>query len=1307
MSENQYISVIDETNLKKLDEIIGTALNPLVFIDYEQECDSIHDKLGVLTATNNTIDKLLKNDKRKNYIQSGEDIFFEVLLNEYPHLESRIQYITPDQLDIGTKKKDLKNKVNVPFCNSYSGGQSTYNLYSIFDAGKMPNVPIALSLSTFIDSASSPNNPTQYTNETNYAITDVTIGKAVTDELGLIVDENYNGIPSPIYTNISTNLLWQFTLYYCVGSRGNITDEFLKAIYILLHLRFELRYRPEDNNWSKKMYYCFNPDQNKYENNKKLQFDLYNAFQDIIFNGIYNFLLKTKKDQKSANNFNNLRFNEYSVSTFTWKQFTDTISKGNCRQHVRSYGWSLPSISKENNPKTTTFFTEINTYILPQFLPSEKPEEFEKNINLCFGQILKYSGDTSHIMCRRLMSIISKDRENSFKSVKCDNYKNISTILTIDRLLSVRSMINSKANEGVIVPMYAPLQTSRFNEWYKNNNIQYPKRLCYAYYIHKEITYSEYLDDIIKIYNSILDIFKSEFIRKLQEIELKNRPGQKYFNDTDEIQFNLTNLNVLPTDIIHSDILTHLNTKLEAVKIYKKITDNVLKLNKEYNVFNYPNNPNPNISQTPLQTIIDMMNNMIFNKSKYIRNGNVFTSTIATTTSKTSNLPNNYYKELENLELYYEKMLAAEFLERPENKDIILKIPENERIQYGIITVPSVSSIYDKDKDEDYVLTNLCTFIKSNKVRLSKTFKNNDGVNLYPPIKFPMEESRIEFIDSIINILTNILVKYNYNGVMEAFNTALIDKMKTCDFRPQQDGKGTKQSYKQNGGFSVEELNKLYQELSDLEQELQNTGLILTQDIYDDDDYKYIYVVTTMAQRKYDMYSDLATMINEYINKGGKDFFTLSRLILNSFKNLYTDDILFDEIYIPGNTLNGYLNNIQIQFQNYIIHNIVQNKVPNLGLIVNLAVNLAETLRSFDLKTPINSFDFLLKFELYILNNKYGQPIIPQDYERLFNTYQNKFIYNRLFPPKTINEPETNTPSGPIMKPRKYSKKARQDINPIARPKVSSFPPINISYINNISKFYNILVFYCTDNLDDYNKPLFKNAFDMILKLEYYDLLRENYPSTILEHIIEHGTFSINNDSLNLKINLLNQYESLILVIQHLFGERIAFKTRQGNPVSVELKYYYDRINDAKGKLSLVYKYLEQYQQFRQLRRINIDLIGLLKKINADIEETTNFIFEYLQDKINDINNPQLDNTTKAIIVENLKAAITGRGRKKRQTKKKKKKNNKNKNKNNNNKNRKINKSKNNRNRKPKQNYSRKKVPVKKKRTMKKKVKTR
>ena len=154
----------DLTSLKpKINTLFQNVFENMKFnIKFEQECDSIHDKLGEIGQ--GTIDNFVKSttlrtdiqEKRKTYKETGEDLFFEILLNEYPQLESRINYITPDQLDFVDKKV---KKVDVPLCGD---SNRPFNLYSIFDAGKMPNVPIALSLSTFIDSASSPDNPTQY-----------------------------------------------------------------------------------------------------------------------------------------------------------------------------------------------------------------------------------------------------------------------------------------------------------------------------------------------------------------------------------------------------------------------------------------------------------------------------------------------------------------------------------------------------------------------------------------------------------------------------------------------------------------------------------------------------------------------------------------------------------------------------------------------------------------------------------------------------------------------------------------------------------------------------------------------------------------------------------------------------------------------------------------------------------------------------------------------------------------------------------------------------------------------------------------
>jgi hypothetical protein len=1251
----------DLTSLKpKINTLFQNVFENMKFnIKFEQECDSIHDKLGEIGQ--GTIDNFVKSttlrtdiqEKRKTYKETGEDLFFEILLNEYPQLESRINYITPDQLDFVDKKV---KKVDVPLCGD---SNRPFNLYSIFDAGKMPNVPIALSLSTFIDSASSPDNPTQYENETIFSITDYAVGFKIVEELQLsshiiLKDHSENvNVPS-VYTNIGCNLLWQLTLYYCFRSRGNTSTRykaFLTAIYILSHVRFQL-----NRNNTKKMDYYFTPDEREYNDNRILQHTLYNAFQNELLETITN-ELKTQSSLHSAL-YEELHKNVSIISmTGRWNEFTNTISKGNCRKYVQSVGIRLPNISKEHNPVTSTIFGEIDAFCIQFTNDNINMDISDKYIKLYIGQILKYSGDTSHILCRTLMSRITPYKS---KKPQCSSTatNNVFSILTIDRLLAVRSMINSKSNEGVLLPLYRPLQTTRFNDWYNQLDVTkqnlYPKSKCYCHYIHKELTYRGYLNDVENTIDILNTPFKEGFVFVLK------RSSYFTWDNNDKLSgFNNIQPNQLNTTILEPN-LTILNDVLTEAKFYEKIQDNIKILNSSYRV------------SKSFPQILSNLNKLVF-KTGRIRGDQIFNRKIASNTTKGTDLPNEYYYEIENLELYYNKYISYLFFIQntnyeafpylntyiTQNLDILPPKLKGPIIQVLSNTVNNNTTILHETIELKEMKTQLRKYIHANTIRLTKLFLNSDGVSMYTPIRYPMENARIEFIDRIITTIINILKKTGLeheifqngsgsstnddNTIMVSGNE--VTSMTTSHSNPNLTNDDIVDALKTNPSLSPDPYTpNIYLYIVNLERTLHYRFIPSYGGIDDETTENYrLYLSIVLSKRKTNMYKNLINTIEPFKH----DIKRYQTNIIFMVHSLFNQIIIDEKIF--GDTFNRILNNIHDYFKKTLLEEIENNSLELFEILKQTFETIHR--RRHQTNNTLFHWEFLVNFEIIVLQNAYAKQKLPEElthYIKKIETFTTEYVSNILPKPLFHIDREGN---------------------------ISGFNR------TNFEKFYDMLIGIRMNSLEGNNTNVnldtdnLLNQIDaFILRLEDYDIKNGGRLKLInFDNMLNPSIYRI-----QLQYQQMEKHKEQLSYMLNWLKRNKTVKIQPQSTILNHINQSVHRIDAMKKSINNLQSRIHTNSMNNELSNVTLSVHELLKNIHQEKEQLQLLDFLMMDDDIGKLKILQKINMT-----GKARAYKYKRNTKKKKDKKKKIKNY-------------TSKSKRNRTRKPIRNYSRKKNQPKK-----------
>ena len=449
----------------------------------EFQADSTHDKLQEKGVTLRKIFQNFYPDK--TFYQKGEDMFFEILEKDNPIIFSEIQYFE------FVKDKNKRKNTIVPICNVDRIAPGS-NVYTVFDAGHNPGLPVAITASNYIDSAGSPDNPRQYSNHTSYSVGDIIIAKTIFPNL--LSTNSYNSI----YTDITANYIWQMTLYYCLkSSEFEHEDNFKNAIFILSHVYFRLQV---GNGKNKKIEYYLNPSTSQRDFPKSKE----------VFSSIHMFVWGPGKISETLLSL----YNDFKV-------FSNTVNQPSCCAYVSEYVELLDSSSRNSNHAFSHLFADItyNTHLL---INNMEDTPSSKKTKAYMGQILKYAGDTSHIVFRRVLKEVLKTEacpETEFDSIKSNAF----IIITHDRPLIYRSLLTSSDFEGCVFNVTRFFQeTPQFKNWVKQQNQIQDKPVntenCYGFLLNKKFIYQNIVDKI----NNLKILENLTTPEEVEEINNKN-----------------------------------------------------------------------------------------------------------------------------------------------------------------------------------------------------------------------------------------------------------------------------------------------------------------------------------------------------------------------------------------------------------------------------------------------------------------------------------------------------------------------------------------------------------------------------------------------------------------------------------------------------------------------------------------------------------------------------------------------------------------------------------------------------------------
>lgn len=276
------------------------------------------------------------------------------------------------------------------------------------------------------------------------------------------------------------------------------TFEFKTAIYILSRIVFRIDEK----------------------NVKRLEYKIFSEERDDpYYETIYhNTILQTPPQYGLIEHISTLNGNPILSYTGSWDPFTGTISQSNCSQYIQNLGYNIPN-ARSDNPVSSTIFGTIDIYC--NSLSSLSNVDVNK-IKYYTAQLLKYTGDTSHIISRRLLSyVINENPQNKeYISKICPKQgdTNVLSIFTNDRPLIYRSILKTlHEGEAVVFPALACYQDEKFFNWYDNfqvsgNNINTintatyvrPKK-CFCRVVKKDITPGLMVDNINNKLQEIYD----------------------------------------------------------------------------------------------------------------------------------------------------------------------------------------------------------------------------------------------------------------------------------------------------------------------------------------------------------------------------------------------------------------------------------------------------------------------------------------------------------------------------------------------------------------------------------------------------------------------------------------------------------------------------------------------------------------------------------------------------------------------------------------------------------------------------------
>ena len=640
----------------------------------EFKVDSTHDKLQKVGEGVSAIFQTNDIFKDKKFVQNGDDIFLEILENYHSDLFNNITYFKANQVH-GNNLSKTKNTI-VPTCDiHWEDDSQLLNLYSIYDSGDHPNLSRANGSSNSFDSATSPDNPRMYLNHTTYTVGDATIAKALISE---IPDMSSLNNPDSIYTNITSNYLWQMTLYYCLKT-GPVNDTSYKnAIQYLSHFYFQLKKGIKKN---KILEYYLNPVQSVNKN-------AYNSF--IV---THTFIWNNEHDINVGNNYNSI-YNSF-------KEFTETISQSNCSQFISKY-IRLPNARSEL-PSYSDVFAEIEANVN------------DVNTKIYIAQLLKYLGDTSHIVFRNILrrAIQNNPRCPSDNSTTENNAFIISTI---DRPLIYRSIIRADENEGIIFPVNRFLEnTHNFKQWYEKmspQNRPEPKK-CFGKIIMKSLMYQ----DIKNIFQK-LDLINS--LTEQQQLIINN--------NTDIFQIKQTNI------IFNETFQNNLTNKVtpedkDKFKSILKQVNNMIQTNKDLNYLK--NNCNKLFGFNFNAKANELMKTIFLKKVNRTLDSNINPSLVSLNGAK--DIHTKFTEYLQSFHEYYTCLL-------------LLKKYDSNKFNTIQIDVQKISE-----------------HIKTLNNGLLLRFSKYDAYGLYSPKIDSRETNRINYIKEVIEVFRNIILAFTIN----------------------------------------------------------------------------------------------------------------------------------------------------------------------------------------------------------------------------------------------------------------------------------------------------------------------------------------------------------------------------------------------------------------------------------------------------------------------------------------------------------------------------------------------------------------
>jgi len=815
----------------------------------EFKVDSIHDGLQKKGDTMLATLKSYPEFQDVKFNENDEDLFLEILETNYSDLFNNITYFTLQDI-IGNNTKKTKNTI-VPTCDvTWKNETSLLNLYTIYDAGIHPNLSKGNSCSNSFDSASTPDNPRMYIDHTTYTVGDAIIAKSLVPGLPIMSTTNN---PDSIYRNITSNYVWQMTLYYCLHSGPSEDIHYRSAIQYLSHMYFQLKKGVKKN---KILEYYLNP----------VHIDAFKQIHAFIWNDI-----------------SDIQLSDYYSIYNSFKEFTDTISQSNCSQFISQY-ISLPTARCET-PTYSDVFAEIESNI----------EDVSTKIYI--GQILKYLGDTSHIVFRNIL------RRAIEKSPTCPDENSTTSnnafiICSYDRPLIYRSIMRLEENEGQIFPATRFFKnTVNFQNWY--NTLPNPKpkdKECFGKIIKKVLTYQDVINMFEKL-NMNTNLRSEQKLIINESTTILKFTSDSTFEFNNELKQKLTNTVSTVDKEYLKNVLKQINEMIKENNDKKELSDNLsfmvnFDFNKEANelmkkIFTGRKNRN--------------LNNEDINPSLVSLNG-------------LKDIPDLFYKILETFQKYYSLLILLRKYDTEKFNEIQINVVEIEK---HIISLKS-----------GLVL------------RFSKYYANN----LYPPKIDSKESNRTNYIKEVIEIFNNITVVLSTRMITQVGNAPcaigyaiskkhfvfesekrkvfyeLFFKLKPPTFDnnyhnriervfQQIQSDQTKYEYSQNN--HLDEHLKMYNNYSS-QLTLDNNIVNLTEEFVAN-----VYYYSSKIDEFFDMHDN----DNEYVNN--PPIYMLNYLLKSHMKSKY--DIYKLILEKIGSTKNEYINKVITEIFRQHLHRYEEN----------------------------------------------------------------------------------------------------------------------------------------------------------------------------------------------------------------------------------------------------------------------------------------------------------------------------------------------------------------------------------------------